>query len=75
MSFKPRTRWARYLWAGTLAIALAATLYTATARAATTVTSPASAPAATVGLVTRDKVVLRAAPSDSAASQTLLWRG
>lgn len=75
MSFKPKTRWARYLWAGTLAIALAATLYTATARAATTVTSPTSAPAAAVGLVTRDKVVLRAAPSDSAASQTLLWRG
>lgn len=69
MSFKPKTRWARYLWAGTLAMALAATLYTATARAA------ASVPATAVGLVTRDKVALRAAPRDSAASQTLLWRG
>lgn len=69
MSFKPRTRWARCLWAGTLAIALAATLYTATARAA------APAPATAVGLVTRDKVALRAAPRESAASQTLLWRG
>lgn len=72
MSFKPRTRWARCLWAGTLAIALAATLYTATARAAN---STASAPATAVGLVTRDKVALRAAPRESAASQTLLWRG
>ena len=72
MDLGPKTRWARYLWAGTLAIALAATLYTATARAATTT---ASAPATAVGLVTRDKVALRAAPSESAASQTLLWRG
>lgn len=74
MSFKPRTRWARYLWAGTLAIALAATVYTAAARAATPSTT-ATAPATTVGLVTRDKVALRAAPRESAASQTLLWRG
>lgn len=70
MSIKPRTRWARYLWASTLAMALAATLYTATARAAT---APSQATA--VGLVTRDKVALRAAPRESAASQTLLWRG
>ena len=73
MSLRPKTRWARYLWAGTLAIALAATLYTATARAAPA--SSTGAPAAAVGLVTRDKVALRAAPRDSAASQTLLWRG
>lgn len=71
MSRKPDTRWARALWAGTLAMALAATFYTATARAATA----ASTAATTVGLVTRDKVALRAAPRESAASQTLLWRG
>ena len=77
MSFKPRTRWARWLWAGNLAIALAATVYPAAARAATPLTPSASAAAtpATVGLVTRDKVALRAAPRESAASQTLLWRG
>ena len=73
MDLGPKTRWARYLWAGTLAIALAATLYTAAARATTT--ASASQPPDAVGLVTRDKVVLRAAPSDRAASQTLLWRG
>ncbi|MGM9424655.1 hypothetical protein [Hydrogenophaga sp. MI9] len=60
--------WARHLWAGTLAIALVGCVYSA--RAATV-----PAPAAAVGLVTRDKVALRAAPRDSAASQTLLWRG
>ena len=73
MSFRPKTRWARYLWAGTLAMALVATLYTATSHAAPA--SSTGAPAAAVGLVTRDKVALRAAPRESAASQTLLWRG
>ena len=67
--------WARHLWAGTLAIALLGCVYSA--RAATpAMAAPAPAtPATTVGLVTRDKVALRAAPRDSAASQTLLWRG
>lgn len=74
MSLKPRTRWARWLWAGTLAMALVATLYTAAARAASPVPTAASSTTA-VGLVTRDKVALRAAPSESAATQTLLWRG
>ena len=73
MDFKPKTRWARGLWAGALVIALAATVCTASARAATP--PPGSAPVTTVGLVTRDKVALRAAPRESAASQTLLWRG
>lgn len=74
MSIQPRTRWARYLRVGTLAMALAATLYTASARAATA-PSQAAAPVTAIGLVTRDKVALRAAPRESAASQTLLWRG
>ena len=76
MSFKPRTRWARYLWVGTVAVALAATLYATCARAATNAPgTEAGAPATTVALVTRDRVALRAAPQESAASLTLLWRG
>jgi hypothetical protein len=35
----------------------------------------ATEPAATVALVTRDAVTLRAAPHESAAAQTALWRG
>ena len=75
MSFKPKTRWARFLWAGTLAVALAASIYTTTVRAATPLTTVTAPAPTTIGLVTRDKVALRAAPRDSAASQTLLWRG
>lgn len=39
------------------------------------VSARAAEPVAAVALVTRDAVTLRAAPRDSAAAQTVLWRG
>lgn len=58
-------RWAKVLWAGMLAMALAGVALSVRA----------APPDMKVGLVTRDKVALRAAPRTSAAGQTLLWRG
>lgn len=64
----------------TMGVALAAACCTTMARAAAPVAPPASAalaatPAARVALVTQDQTALRAAPRDSAALQTQLWRG
>jgi hypothetical protein len=66
------TDWHKHLWTGAVAMTLVVIAYGA--RAATPSTT-ATAPVTNVGLVTRDKVALRAAPRESAASQTLLWRG
>lgn len=66
------TDWHKTLWTGALAMTLVVIAYGA--RAATPSTT-AMVPATSVGLVTRDKVALRAAPREGAASQTLLWRG
>lgn len=62
--------WAPLLWAAVLAASLAAACFSVRAADAGTLDAPPPA-----ALVTRDKVALRAAPSDGAPAQALLWRG
>lgn len=67
-------RWVKYLWAALLAMALTGVLLSARAAAPAPVAGTAAS-APTAGLVTRDRVALRAAPRESAASLAHLWRG